>query len=273
MKLKIWLAILFSILALVVLSAFSSVKKSGVSNFIRVSSPLSGDIVSSPLVVKGEARGNWYFEADFPVRLLDGDGREIALGIATAEGDWMTTEFVPFSATLVFTNPSTPEGTLVLEKDNPSGLPEHANELRVPVKFVPSDTAMRSVELFFYNEFKDRDDTGNVMCSEAGLEAVERRIPVSMTPIQDTIKLLLKGELSSLERARGVGTEFPLAGLDLGSASLSDGVLTLLFNDPNNQTSGGSCRTNILRLQIEATAKQFEEVSEVKFVPEDIFQP
>jgi len=36
---------------------------------------------------------------------------------------------------ITFENPETATGTLVLEKDNPSGLPEHADELRVPVRF------------------------------------------------------------------------------------------------------------------------------------------
>lgn len=97
-----------------------------------------GDAIRSPLTVKGEARGTWFFEASFPVRLLDGNGKEIAVIPAQAQGDWMTQDFVPFRAVLTFTIPATPEGTLVLEKDNPSGLPEYADELRVPVRFSSS---------------------------------------------------------------------------------------------------------------------------------------
>lgn len=105
------------------------------SGLIRLTSHAPGDFVSSPLVIAGEARGNWYFEASFPVRLLDGDGKEIALGIAAAQDGWMTTEFVPFVATLEFEAPATASGTLVLEKDNPSGLPQFDGALRVPVRF------------------------------------------------------------------------------------------------------------------------------------------
>lgn len=94
-----------------------------------------GDTVTSPLTVTGEARGTWYFEASFPVRLLDGNGNEIAVEPAQAQEDWMTEDFVPFEVTLVFTQPSTPTGTLVLEKDNPSGLPEHADQITMPVSF------------------------------------------------------------------------------------------------------------------------------------------
>src|SRR5262245_11609975 len=37
---------------------------------IRVSSPDCGAVVHSPLRIAGEARGNWFFEASFPVLLL-----------------------------------------------------------------------------------------------------------------------------------------------------------------------------------------------------------
>jgi hypothetical protein len=102
---------------------------------LRLSEPQSGVIVTSPLVVRGEARGSWYFEATFPVRLLDGNGSTLAEGYAQAEGEWMTESFVPFSAELKFEPPASNEGVLVLEKANASGLPEHADSLRVPVRF------------------------------------------------------------------------------------------------------------------------------------------
>jgi len=107
----------------------------GKEHLIRVSAPEPNERVESPLTVQGEARGTWFFEASFPARLLDGSGKEIAVAPAQAEGEWMTEEFVPFRAVLEFGSPETYEGILVLEKDNPSGLPEHADEVRVPVLF------------------------------------------------------------------------------------------------------------------------------------------
>ncbi len=105
------------------------------ADIIKVSSPFADDVVVSPLVVTGEARGNWYFEASFPVRLYDANGKELAVTPAQAQGEWMTTEFVPFSATLTFETPVTATGTLVLEKDNPSGMPEFDDKISVPVRF------------------------------------------------------------------------------------------------------------------------------------------
>jgi len=105
------------------------------ADLIVVDSPKPGDLVASPLTVTGKARGSWYFEASFPVQLLDADGNVLASGPAQAQNDWMTTDFVPFKITLTFTPPGTVGGTLVLKKDNPSGLPEHEDELRLPVRF------------------------------------------------------------------------------------------------------------------------------------------
>ncbi len=106
-------------------------------DLIRISTPRPNQEVKSPLLIEGEARGTWFFEASFPVRLLDEEGKEIAIGIAQAQGEWMTEEFVPFALSLNFSKPGTAKGTLVLEKDNPSGLPANADELRIPVRFQP----------------------------------------------------------------------------------------------------------------------------------------
>ncbi|MDO8492224.1 MAG: Gmad2 immunoglobulin-like domain-containing protein [bacterium] len=122
-------------------------------DLINVSSPLPGAVINSPMKVIGSARGNWYFEASFPVVLTDWDGRIIAQSIATAKGDptradgasptsngagWMTTEFVPFEATLIFTadkDAYSNKGTLILKKDNPSGLPQNDDAMEIPVFF------------------------------------------------------------------------------------------------------------------------------------------
>lgn len=107
-----------------------------VADRIVVTSPKPNETISNPLVITGEARGTWFFEASFPVVLYAENGPETGIGgtIATADGDWMTEDFVPFTATLNYsgTDISGP-GTLVLMRDNPSGLPENDAELRIPV--------------------------------------------------------------------------------------------------------------------------------------------
>jgi len=107
------------------------------ANLIKVFSPFPDEVVASPLTIQGVARGNWYFEASFPVRLFDATGKEMAVIPAQAQGEWMTTDFVPFSVTLNFITPTTATGTLVLEKDNPSGEPQFDDSISIPVRFSP----------------------------------------------------------------------------------------------------------------------------------------
>ena len=107
----------------------------GMSDLIQVDEPTPNQSVKSPLIVTGKARGSWYFEASFPVQIYDADGTQLAAIPAQAQGDWMTEDFVPFKATVEFKKPITATGTLVLKKDNPSGLPEHDAELRIPINF------------------------------------------------------------------------------------------------------------------------------------------
>jgi hypothetical protein len=111
-------------------------------DLIRLDEPQPNETVSSPLTITGEARGTWFFEASFPVVLTNWDGLIIAEGVATAEGDWMTEDFVPFSAELEFDSPYSSgdpdfmqNGSLILQKDNPSGLPENDNALEIRIKF------------------------------------------------------------------------------------------------------------------------------------------
>ena len=84
--------------------------------------------------LEGEARGFWYFEASFPGRIVDAYGETLRSFVVQADAEWMTEDFVPFSVTLNFETDAR-SGTLVLQKDNPSGLPEHAAEIRIPVRF------------------------------------------------------------------------------------------------------------------------------------------
>ena len=93
-------------------------------------------VVTSPLKISGEIPGNWSFEASFPVVLLDPTRKIIGQTTATVDGEWMTSEYVPFTATLTFEPPSAGGGGLLtLRKDNPSGLPENDDTIEIPVAF------------------------------------------------------------------------------------------------------------------------------------------
>lgn len=105
-------------------------------DLITVSYPLPQGTVASPLIVKGKARGNWYFEGSFPVTLTDEAGNVLMAHYATAQGEWMTTQYVPFTSTLKYTLPAgttSMKGFLILKKDNPSGEARFDNQLVIPV--------------------------------------------------------------------------------------------------------------------------------------------
>lgn len=104
---------------------------------VEIFSPRPDETVKAPLVVMGQAKGSWFFEASLPVRLEDANGQVIASVPGEAQSDWMTTGTVPFVAKLDFSlsATTTDNGFLVISKDNPSGLPENDASFRWPVRF------------------------------------------------------------------------------------------------------------------------------------------
>ncbi len=244
------------------------------ADLIRIASPRPNDTVQSPIRITGKARGFWFFEASFPAKIYDANGKELGTAIVAATEDWMTEEFVPFEAMMEFKAPTTATGTLILQKDNPSGLPENDDQLVVPLKFGMAE-GVQQVSLYYYNASKDQDPAGSgAKCSEAGLAEVKRNVRAEDSLVEDTIKMLLQGGLTAEEKTAGISAEFPLPEFELEGSSLdANGVLTLTFQDPQSKASGGSCRVGVLRMEIEATAKQFPEVKSVRIMPEDIMQP
>ena len=102
------------------------------ANNIVVESPTPVAVTGKEFSVIGKARGPWYSEASFPVEVLDANGKTIASGVAQAQGEWMTENFVPFKANLKVPDTYTGRATLVLRKDNPSGLSENDASVSFP---------------------------------------------------------------------------------------------------------------------------------------------
>ncbi|QSH39525.1 hypothetical protein JXR01_00740 [Candidatus Kaiserbacteria bacterium] len=109
---------------------------------ITLDSPMPNATISSPLEIRGKARGYWFFEASFPAVLTNWDGLIIAEIPVQAQSEWMTEDLVSFTASMDFESPykeGDPDfmkrGTLILEKDNPSGLPEHDDAYEITVWF------------------------------------------------------------------------------------------------------------------------------------------
>ncbi|MBI4049625.1 MAG: hypothetical protein HY395_02295 [Candidatus Doudnabacteria bacterium] len=102
---------------------------------VVVETPTRGALAASPLNIKGKARGTWFFEANLPVTLKDQNGKILAQKGFQAKGEWMTEDYVEFEDSLTFSAPTTEFGVLVIENDNPSGLPENEKSFAVPVRF------------------------------------------------------------------------------------------------------------------------------------------
>lgn len=224
----------------------------GLAERVQVETPAADEEVASPLTVRGQAPGPWFFEASFSVRLLDGEGRRVAEAVAMTEADWMTEESVPFRATLSFDLPSTTDGTLVLERANPSGLPEHAAAVRVPVRF-PATTTLR---LFFPDSLRD---SRTLDCTR--VHPVERRVIARDDPARAALQALLAGPTPE-ERRRGVLTAVP-EGATLREVSIRDGVAVADFDAGLERGVAGSCRVLAIRAQIERTLRALPGVREV----------
>lgn len=105
------------------------------SDEVKIVRPQAEEKIVSPLEISGQARGQWFFEAFFPVKLVDANGKVVAQGKALAESDWMTTDWVNFIVQLEFARPATESGVLILQNDNPSGLEQNAKQYSLPIKF------------------------------------------------------------------------------------------------------------------------------------------
>ena len=236
-------------------------------DMIIVESPQKNAVVVSPLEVRGKARGSWFFEASFPIKLLNSGRKIIAQGIAQAEGEWMTQDFVPFHATLIFTTYKGDMGTLILEKDNPSGLREFDDKREIPLKF--GGPKRQTVLVFFNNDQLDPDYSCNKVFP------VERTIPRTQAVGRAALEELLKGPTDKEKKERYFTSIN--GGVIIQKLTIENGIARVDFSDELEFQVGGSCRVAAIRAQIIETLKQFPSVSEVIISinkrTEDILQP
>ncbi len=110
---------------------------SAVAAGVSVDAPAPNARVTSSLSVTGTAPANWYFENQFPVRLVDSAGNEIALAPAHPRVNW-TANADPkvFDAELTFDVAAETEALLVLEEDMPREDAE-PRQLRIPLTLLP----------------------------------------------------------------------------------------------------------------------------------------
>ncbi|MFA4834290.1 MAG: GerMN domain-containing protein [Patescibacteria group bacterium] len=238
------------------------------ADLIKVDSPRPNQVIKSPLSITGQARGSWFFEASFPAVLLNDKGETIVSGIASAKGNWMTEDFVPFEAQLKFSAAPGTKGELVLKKDNPSGLPENDDELRIPVVF-ESATEKIKIKVYFNNNELDPE----LSCNK--VFPVEREIAKTEGVARAALEELAKGP-SEEEKRNGFFSNFN-PGVKIKSLAIENGAARVDFNEQLEFQVGGSCRVSAIRSQIAETLRQFSTVDDVIISingrTEDVLQP
>lgn len=100
---------------------------------IRIDTPKPGESVPRTFTVSGAARGGWYFEANFPIAVYTKNGELLLESPVQAQGEWMTSDYVPFTVDLTIPGTYTGPALVVLRNDNPSGMPEQARAARLPI--------------------------------------------------------------------------------------------------------------------------------------------
>ncbi len=100
---------------------------------IQVTFPKANASVSKKFTITGKAPGNWFFEASAPYMIRTADGSKVAQGTLQTIGDWQTTNLVDFKADVTVNPAYSGPATLVLMKDNPSGMPENDDSLEIPI--------------------------------------------------------------------------------------------------------------------------------------------
>ncbi|MDR3571620.1 MAG: Gmad2 immunoglobulin-like domain-containing protein [Candidatus Pacebacteria bacterium] len=100
---------------------------------VSVSSPKQNASVSRTFTVTGTAPGGWFFEAVFPIQVRDSNDDLIGSTQGRAQGDWTQPGPIAFTATVSVDASYHGPAILILLKDNPSGNPENADEVTIPI--------------------------------------------------------------------------------------------------------------------------------------------
>ncbi|MDY0097022.1 MAG: GerMN domain-containing protein [Candidatus Dojkabacteria bacterium] len=233
----------------------------------------SGDVLSVEDEVLGRAPSSWYFEGTFPVRIFNQQGDEIASLFAVATEEWAQEGDVPFSLELHSNLIELDEESIVVmqfEKDNPSGLEENADYLKITVTLKPvEEEKIITFKVFFPNdEMSDMEDCTLVY-------PIVREVPYTVAVGRAALEELFKG-LAGTEPDNGYFTNIP-EGVKVQSLSIEGGVARVDLSEELEEGVGGSCMVASITAQITETLKQFPTVDSVVISidgrTEDILQP
>ena len=156
---------------------------------------------------------------------------------------------------------------VIFQKDNPSGLPENAESLVVPIKF--GNIEKTKIKVYFINNNLDPQ----VSCNK--VFAIEREVVKTEAIAKAALEELLKGP-SQTDLDAGYSTSIN-NGVKVQSIVIQNGIAKVDFDNQLEYQVGGSCRVASIRAQITQTLKQFPTVKSVVISingrTEDILQP
>ena len=183
----------------------------------------------------------------------------------------MTTEFVPFEATIegsILSQSGKLPVTLVLQRDNPSGLPQNDEQIIIPLTLNQPETI--KIKIYFGNS---KFNPGAEDCQK--VFAVERVVQKTESIGRAALNELLKGPTEE-EKSQGYFTSIN-PGVTVQSLNIKDGLAQADFDETLQSQVGGSCRVAAINSQINETLKQFPTVKRVVVSvngrTEDILQP
>ena len=226
------------------------------------------DTVQLGSTLTGSITGSWFFEGDFPVRVLNEEMEILDTVLAKTSQDWMTEDDISFEVVLDIDIEESSNVILRFEKSNPSGLIENDDYIDFAIMLEVEPKSIE-VKVFFPNEGMGSTEDCTLVYP------VVRTIPETVAVGRASLEELFNGVT---EQETNLGYYSNLnEGVVIQSLTISNGIARVDFNSKLDEMVGGSCKVTSIRSQIEETLKQFSTVNSVVISidgqVEDILQP
>ncbi|MES2409379.1 MAG: Gmad2 immunoglobulin-like domain-containing protein [Patescibacteria group bacterium] len=105
---------------------------------VVIATPLSHQIITNPVTIKGSVSGTWFFEGQIMSKVVDAEGVVLGQGPLVATDDWTTVKSVGFSGVIPFTKAGTKDGFIVISADNPREEGDTPS-FQIPIQFGTTD--------------------------------------------------------------------------------------------------------------------------------------
>lgn len=228
----------------------------------------NNDTVTVGDTISGSVDSSWYFEGDFPVRVLNSKGEVFSTLNAMAQEEWTQEGEVPFEFVLSLDIDSDMEVILRFEKSNPSGLVQNEDsaDIKLLVKPLPETMTLK-----VYLPNMDMGSTDDCSLVFPVNRVVEKTVAVGRASLEE----LFKGTTEE-EENQGYFTNIN-DGVIIQSLEIKNGVAKVDLSKELEEGVGGSCKVTSIRASITETLKQFSTVDSVVISidgrTEDILQP